>query len=74
MPQWWRSMIPGLSFSSTVRDNIASKDAAFYGMLSKLSKNFADFIERNAKAHYEASKEEITVHELRIMQQWYKSI
>ena len=59
---------------STVRDNIASKDAAFYGMLSKLSKNFADFIERNAKAHYEASKEEITVHELRIMQQWYKSI
>ena len=59
---------------NNVKESIANIDAAFYGMLSKISKNFADFIESNAKAHYKASKEKIAEQHLQSIQQIYKLI
>ena len=53
---------------STVQEKIANNDAAFYGILSKVSKNFADFLESNAKAHYDSSHEEVTKQQLKMIQ------
>lgn len=56
----------------TVKEEIANKEAAFYGMLSKVSKNFADFLETNAKAHYNASRERTITQRLQLVQRSYE--
>lgn len=55
-----------------VQEEIANKDAAFYGMLSKVSKNFADFLENNAKAHYDAFRERTIMQRLQFVQRSYE--
>ena len=54
-----------------VNEKIANMDAAFYGMLSKVSKNIADFIERNARGHYEQFREESIETRLKIVKRSY---
>ena len=58
---------------ATVQEKIANKEAAFYGMLSKVSKNIADFLESNAKAHYNASREKTITLQLQLIQRSYNS-
>ena len=57
---------------ATVQEEIANKEAAFYGMLSKVSKNFADFLESNAKAHYNASRDRTITQRLQLVQHSYE--
>lgn len=57
---------------TAVQEGIANKDAAFYGMLSKVSKNFADFLESNAKAHYSASRGKTITQRLQFVQRAYE--
>ena len=55
----------------TVNEEIANMDASFYGMLSKVSKNIADFIESNARGHYEMSRDELIEARLEIVKGSY---
>ncbi len=55
----------------TVKEEIANIDAAFYGMLSKVSKNISDFIELNARGHYERFREETIEARLKMIKRSY---
>lgn len=59
---------------SMVEEEIANRDAAFYGTLSKVSKNMADYIEGNAKAHYDKSHKKMIDMHLSLVKRAYKDM